>query len=47
MYIPTYQRRLEQGYQIFYGETYQNGGKYTTLSLNIPNAHKIYQLAFK
>jgi hypothetical protein len=34
-----------QGCNIFMGKTYQNGGKYAKLPLNIPNGRKIYQMA--
>jgi phage tail sheath gpL-like len=34
-------RRLAQGCQIFLCAIYQNGEKYTKLSQNIPNGHKI------
>jgi hypothetical protein len=34
-----------QGCQIFLGTTIQNGEKYTKTGGNIPNGHKIYQMA--
>jgi hypothetical protein len=33
--------------QIFLCKTYQNGGKYIKRTQNIPNDHKIYQMAAK
>jgi hypothetical protein len=33
--------------QIFLGTTYQNGEKYTKLSQNIPNGHKVFPMAVK
>jgi hypothetical protein len=38
---------IHQGCQIFHGTIYQNGEKYTKLPQNIPNGHKIYQMAVK
>jgi hypothetical protein len=35
-----------QGCQSFVDKIYQNGGKYTKLSINqLPNCHKMYQMA--
>jgi hypothetical protein len=36
---------LNQGCQIFLGTIHQNGEKYTKLPQNIPNVHKINQIA--
>jgi hypothetical protein len=33
--------------QIFHGKTYQNGRKYINWPHNLPNCHKIYQMALK
>jgi hypothetical protein len=38
-------RRLQQGCQIFLAAKYQNQKKYTKQPQNVPNGHKIYQLA--
>jgi hypothetical protein len=40
-------RPVYKGCQIFRGTIYQNGGKYTKWPQNIPNCHKIYQIALK
>jgi hypothetical protein len=37
----------DQGCQIFLSTTYQNGGEYIKLPQNIPNVHKVYQMAVK
>jgi hypothetical protein len=37
----------KQGCQIFLGTIYQKGGKYTKVPQNMPNVHKIYQMAAK
>jgi hypothetical protein len=36
-----------QGCQIFLATTYQNGNKYTKQPENVPNGHKLYQIAVK
>jgi hypothetical protein len=38
---------IGQGCQIFLDTTYQNEKKYTNLPQNIPNVHKIHQMAIK
>jgi hypothetical protein len=37
----------KQGCQIFLGTTYQNGNKLPKSPQNIPNGHKIYEMAVK
>jgi hypothetical protein len=37
----------QQGCQMFLGTTYQNGEKCTKWPQDIPNGHKIYQMAMK
>jgi hypothetical protein len=41
------EERSFQGCQIFLGKTYQNGKNYTKLPQNIPNVHKLFQMAVK
>jgi hypothetical protein len=38
---------VDQGCQNFLGPKYQNRGKYTRLTKNIPNGHKIFPMAIK
>jgi hypothetical protein len=45
--MPKLKYCQEQGCQIFLGTVYQNGEKYSKLPQNIPDVHKIYQMAEK
>jgi hypothetical protein len=49
-FVPRTRRQVgtrKKGRQIFLGTKYQKGGKYIKTGKNIPNDHKIYQMAIK
>jgi hypothetical protein len=47
IFVCNHLATLLQGCQIFLGIIYHHWEKYTKLPQNIPNVHKIYQMAVK